>query len=177
MTNQPLDELYLIWLYGEIGDATIRPGRRTHWNLARKLFTTEFVWFVPNDDNRAEDGRELRLEFLYDAEIPELDPDWYGMGCSYLELLVALSRRLAFETDGNASDWFWHMIRNLELIQYNDSYKGSFDFLEEVTDRITFRTYEANGQGGLFPLRHADKDQTKTEIWYQLSAYLIENAL
>jgi len=174
--SQPLDELYLVWLYSNIGNPDLKSPRRTFWKLARELFTTEFVWFVPNDDSRADDGRELRLEFMLDCEIPEVDPDWMGMGCSYLEMLIGLSRRLAFETDSNPKDWFWHLMQNLGLHEYNDATKFSPKDIEEVTERLTFRTYDADGQGGLFPLRNPDRDQTKVELWYQLGAYVIEHS-
>ena len=32
-----------------------------------------------------------------------------------------------------------------------------------------------DGFGGLFPLKHAKKDQRKVEIWYQLQNWLMEN--
>ena len=37
------------------------------------------------------------------------------------------------------------------------------------------RRYKRSGEGGLFPLKNAAKDQRKVEIWYQLSSYLLEN--
>lgn len=175
--NEPLDELYLVWLYSQVEDTRTKSPRRTYWNLCRGLFTTEFVWFVPNDDARIEDGRELRFEFLRDAEISEYDPDWIAQGVSYLELMIALARRLAFQTDTNADDCFWILASNVGLNEYNDSYKSTplAHVIEEVTDRITFRTYKTNGQGGFFPLRHPNKDQTTVEIWYQMSAYILEH--
>lgn len=176
--SAPLDDLYLVWLYSQFGNVTTKSTRRSYWNLSRKLYTTEFVWFIPNDDARVEDGRDLRFEFIEDAEIPftnEVDA-WVHLGCSYLELLIALSRRLAFETDGKAEDWFWHVIENIGLHEYNDAYKEDFSgFVDEVTERITWRTYNADGHGGLFPLRRAETDQKKVELWYQMSAYVLEN--
>lgn len=173
---EPLDEMYLVWLYSQNASVRLKNPRRTYWNLCRKLFTTEFVWFVPNDDARIEDARELRFEFLADAEIPEVDPDWIDQGISYLELIIALSRRCAFETDEPASDWFWKLIRNVGLHGCNDSYTNDLEGLvEEVTDEITFRNYNMNGQGGFFPLKRPQEDQTKVELWYQMSAYIMEN--
>lgn len=174
--NEPLDELYLTWLYSQNASVSLKIPSRTYWNLCKELFTTEFVWFVPNDDARVEDARELRFEFLQDAEIPEVDPDWIDQGVSYLELLIGLSRRLAFETDKPSKDWFWKLIRNIGLSECNDTYdKNLCSLVEEVTDQITFRTYDIDGQGGLFPLKQPTDDQTKVELWYQLCAYVIEN--
>lgn len=170
-----LDELYLIWLYSRVANTRTIPPNRTYWNLLKKLFTTEFVWFIPNDDARVEDGRELRFQFLNDAEIPEVDPDWIDQGCSYLEMLIALARRVAFQTDDRDARWFWKLIENMGLSECNDAYKQDISALvEEVTDQITFRTYDTDGVGGLFPLKHPEEDQTKVEIWYQMCAYVIE---
>lgn len=171
--NQPLDELYLKWLYGCIGNPELTVRTRTYWTLARQLYTTEFFWFIPNDDNRGEDGRYLRYEFIEDLGLEDPDPDWLHLGCSMLELLIGLSRRLSFLGEGEARDWFWHLVDNLE-IRYNDRQRYPADLVGEVLDNVIWRLYEPNGQGGLFPLRHADRDQRDVELWYQLSAYLLE---
>jgi hypothetical protein len=174
--DKPLDELYLVWLYEHIGNPRLKNTSRTYWNLARALFTTEFVWFVPNDDARCDDGKELRVEFLMDAEIPEVDPAWMDQGCSYLEMLIALARRMAYQMDMRPKDAFWILISNIGLTECNDSYQGHIpEIVEEVTDQLTFRTYSPSGQGGLFPLRYPYEDQTKVEIWYQMNAYILEN--
>jgi hypothetical protein len=171
--NKPLDELYLGWLYRNIGDPDIARPARTFWNLANHLYTKEFVWFIPNDDNRIEDGRYLREEFIEDLGLDDVDPDWIGLGCSMLELLIGLSRRLSFLDEGEPSDWFWHLIDNLGL-RFSDRGKFPVGLVEEVLNTVIWRTYKRNGSGGLFPLKHADRDQRDVEIWFQMSSYLLE---
>lgn len=136
----------------------------------RKLYKTQFVWLIPNDDNRVEDGRDLRYLFIseHDAE-----PEWMGLDCSFLEMLIALSRRLQFETGRSAREWFWHLLDNIGLADDNDRNYNE-EIVEERIGRVIWRTYAPNGKGGLFPLNHPDEDQTQVEIWYQLSAYLSE---
>ena len=170
-----LDEEYLTWLYSQIGSVKLRNRSRSHWSLARQLYSKEFVWFVPNDDNRVEDGRDLRYEFL-DATGLEADPEWLSMGCSMLELLIGLARRLSFETDGEPRVWFWHLIEQMDLKQYNDRVYDAKaeERIDEACDPIIWRLYSPDGRGGLFPLNHPKEDQTKVELWYQLSAYLLE---
>ncbi len=175
--DEPLDELYLHWLYKKIGSVRLKNPARTYWSLARKLYTKEFVWLIPNDDNRAEDGRELRYEFMHDEEISYVDDAWMDLGCSMLEMLIALSRRLAFQTEGDPRSWFWHLLDNLGLEHYTDAYFGVMDYegeLDEKLDSVIWRTYEPDGGGGLFPLRHPHEDQRDVELWFQLSAYLLE---
>ncbi len=62
--TKPLDELYLEWLYEQIADSRVANPRHTFWKLAHYLYTKEFMWLIPNDDNRVEDGRYLRVEFI-----------------------------------------------------------------------------------------------------------------
>lgn len=144
--------------------------------LAVALYQKEFTWFVHNDDNRVEDGKELREDFL-DETGTERDRDWMEQGCSMLEMLIALSRRAAFEADEEPFEWFWILIDNLELRPFVDeAFTDDFNVdVDVILDRVIDRTYEPDGRGGLFPLRHADRDQREVEIWYQLSAYLMEN--
>jgi len=92
-----------------------------------------------------------------------------------LEMLIALSQRLSFEGEGKSRRWFWHLIENLNLNIYNDKHGVPFEEVNAILDRVIWRTYNRDGSGGLFPLRRAARDQRKIEIWYQMSAYLLED--
>lgn len=170
-----LDDQYLTWLYSQVAEVKTRKSSRTYWGLLKKLFTIEFVWFIPNDDNRAEDGRELRCEWASEKDI-SADPEWLSLGCSFLEMLIGMSRRLAFETERDAASWFWHLINNMELLGFNDRSDFSERVVEDRTSAVIWRTYDWHGRGGLFPLRNAQRDQRKVELWYQLSEYLLQDA-
>lgn len=170
----PLDERYFEWLYSQTGSVRQRNSAHTHWDLLRLLFEKEFIWFIPNDDNRAEDGIELRYEFLRELNCGAPN-HWLGMGCSMLELLIGLSRRLAFEADRTPRLWFWELIDNLGFRDYNDATRFPSEVVNEVLDRVIWRTYHYDGRGGLFPLHNPRGDQRDIELWYQLSAYVVEN--
>lgn len=171
----PLDEHYFRWLYSQVLPLQTRKSSRTFWNLLRQLFTKEFVWFVPNDDNRLEDGRDLRHEFLQSDDSLPRDEDWLNLGCSMLEMLIALGRRLAFQMEGEPRFWFWTLLENVDLHELNDrDYKNSEEEVNEVLERIIWRNYNEDGHGGLFPLKHPDRDQREVELWYQMSAYILE---
>lgn len=174
MPSGTLDDRYLEWLYSQVAEVRVRRSSKTYWRLFQQLYSTEFVWKVPNDDNRAADGKELRYEWAHEFGI-QPDPEWLALGCSFLELLIALARRLAFETEEDAQFWFWQLLDNLELLGFNDRSRHTAEEVAARTDCVINRTYDRNGQGGLFPLRDADKDQRKVEIWYQLCAYLLQD--
>lgn len=173
-----LDERYFDWLYGQVCSVKTRSPAKSYRDLLHILFTKEFVWLVPNDDNRVEDGKDLRYEF-FEAEGIEptkRDSHWLNLGCSMLEFLIALSRRAEFESDQDAKTWFWELLQNLDLHEMNDRVEIDQDYVEEILDRVIWRTYDYNGDGGLFPLLYPEEDQRKVELWYQLSAYILERS-
>lgn len=177
--DAPLDDLYFEWLYSQVASVDDKSPAKTYWSLMKQLFTKEFVWTVPNDDNRVEDGRDLRLEFVEDTGIRVADRQWFDLGCSVFEMIIGVARRCAFEADQPAKDWFWNLMDNLDLRRFNDSFyrKGLWqDVIDERMNRLIFRTYSFDGSfGGLFPLKNPERDQRDVEIWYQMNAYLLEN--
>lgn len=175
MSPGTLDDQYLAWLYSQVADVKTRKSSRTHWDLLRQLYSTEFAWFIPNDDNRAEDGRELRCEWATEQNI-HMDTEWFSLGCSFLEMLIGLSRRLSFETDDKVEWWFWQLLDNMGLTGFHDRSNFSPEEVEDITSAVIWRTYDYNGNGGMFPLKDASQDQRTVEIWYQLNEYLLQDA-
>lgn len=178
MEFAPLDELYLQWLYSQVANARLKNPARTFWGLMKQLYSSPFVYFVGNDDNRSIDGKELRYEFL-DA-MPDCNPDsnWLHEDASWLEVLTALSRRLSFADErASSAEWFWRLLANAG-IDYPDSeyIKDAPLRVAEKLDMLNNRTYDINGNGGLFPLERTDVDQRQVELWYQMQYYLIERS-
>lgn len=169
-----LDERYFTWLYGQVASVDNGNPSRNYWKLLKQLYIKEFIWIIPNDDNRAEDGRDLRRDFVDEKRIVNISSDWMSLGCSMLEMFIGLSRRLAFEDGGDSPGWFWKLIENLGLDLYNDNVQLPEKKVDEILDQIIWRTYRRNGHGGLFPLRRAVEDQRDVELWYQLNTYLLE---
>lgn len=177
-SNDTLEGRYISWLYSQIAAVRNKNPRRSYWELAKQLQRIPFIWFVPNDDNRAQDGRDLRLEFLDDTG-SEAEDDWLDFDCSFLEMLIALARRASFETNLTLTEWFWIFLDNLGIPDCSDyiySKSPRFHILvDETVSRVIDRTYHPSGHLGLFPLTHPQDDQRGVELWYQLSSYLIEN--
>lgn len=170
----PLDEPYFTWLSAKVvlGDRM----SQSYLKLLHQLYETEFVWFVIGDDNRAGDGLDLRREFLRESRL-ENDQVWFDVGCSILEMLIGLSRRAEFQTDIASQEWFWVLIRNLNLADYNDENSYNHDHVSEILYDFVWRTYECDGTGGLFPMTNPSADQREVEIWYQFSQYLIDQGM
>lgn len=176
--SEPLVGAYFHWLVEQVRE-TDGPQRFTYWDLLRVFHETEFVWLVPNDDNRLADGLELRQHFMDDHRVRRsIDQSPAGPfgPCTMLEVLVALSRRVAWLEDDNAPRWAWLLLRNLKMHKFTDPlsrYKERK--AEEILYGLVWRTYSPDGEGGFFPLAWPREDQTKVEIWYQMHAYVIEH--
>lgn len=176
-----LEDNYFEWLYQQVASINIQNPAQTYWSLLREFHGKEFVWIVPNDDNRVEDGRDLRYQFLNEIhgyERHQVDPEWIGLGCSFLEMLIGVARRLAFEIDGEVSEWFWHLIENIGLTECNDSWYNDHNNphrrIAKTMNKVIWRRYQSTGEGGLFPLQNPDTDQREVEIWVQLNLYIME---
>lgn len=158
-------ENYRRWL-----DRQITPERtRDYTELFDALFAKEFVWLIPNDDNRREDGLDVRAEYFHGRG--KLD-----YPCSILEVIVGLSRHLAFNAGGDPRRWAWTLISNLELNQVSGHIgRIRAERVEEILHNLVWRTYRRDGRGGFFPLVHTDLDQRTVELWYQMHAYMDEN--
>ena len=176
MNEEPIEDVYFHWLYVKVAAVDIPTPSTTYWKLLKELHSFEFVWLVTGDDNRAEDGLDIRREFLNMSQLDE-DPYWINIGCSVLEMLIAFSRKAEFVTDLDAHEWFWIFIENLNLDNLTDATRHISQKTAEVLDKFVWRTYSRNGDGGLFPLNNADHDQRKVEVWYQFCAYLVDREI
>ena len=177
-----IGDRYFEWLYNHIGGS----GNPlwTYWRLAEQLHNIEFTYFVPNDDNRARDGLMLRDEFC-DHVGSWGDYKHLHDPCTVLEMLIALAKRADYEADGlgiatGLDAWFWEIVSNIKLDSYSDAaYLADAVYakrrVSEIISDVLERRYDPNGHGGLFPLRVSRENQRNVEIWYQLSAYIIEN--
>lgn len=174
MSIGTIDEQYLDWLYRQVLVRT--RGGASYWKLLRQMHQTEFAWFVPNDGNRAEDGKDLRREWADQADL-DPDPHWMELGCSFLEMLIALARRMEFEADGTPHHWFWRLLENLGLESYHDGSGYSRNYVTKRMRVVMDRMYDHLGNGGLFPLPHTNKDQRRVELWEQMNEFLLEGPL
>lgn len=144
--------------------------------LLMRLHTTEFIFSIPKDANRAEDGIGLRYRFaLYKDDMDILD--YLNGPCSVLEMMIALSIRceediMDVPTMGDRTgQWFWGMIVNLGLGSMTDD-RYDKQYVDFVLDRFLNREYDPDGKGGLFTVRNCDEDLRTAEIWYQMCWYL-----
>lgn len=156
------------------------PKQISYRKLLMYMHRTEFIYSIPKDQNRADDGKDLRYRFAithgYEGSL-NLVLNYLGGPCSILEMMVALAVRCeeSIMDDPAIGDrtgqWFWGMVTNLGLGAMTDN---KFDKLltEKAITRFLDRTYEPNGKGGLFTVRNCERDLRTVEIWHQLCWYL-----
>lgn len=183
MGRTTLRDDYFSWLYSLVSSK-----RLSYKKLCMELHKKAFRWSVRNDDNRCDDGIELRNEFveLHHLDESHIEVQYFLKGaCTTLEVLVALARRINdLQFDLNRQEdqtprWFQEMLTNLGLWEYDDRWEFtpiSESKVDEILEVLMDRTYDIYGNGSLFPLkkRHT-KDMSTVEIWYQLMLYLDEN--
>ncbi len=174
--------VYRRWLIDRVvGDD---PDLNRYTALMHIMFSTEFKVCVPGDINRHDDGLYLRTLFSEETGTPEEIINEHALlGCSFLEMLVALSERMWYSSTSlemqTVGDAFYELIFNMDLQNVDDTYVDN-DF-EEAFERITHacwivnqRDYLEDGVGGsLFPIPgFTDFDFRETELWYQMQAYI-----
>ena len=166
---------YLDWMYDLMCEGRFA-GSITYRKLFNYLHNTEFIYFIPHDENRAADGIALRRRFcrLYNYEGLE---HYLNGPCSVLEMMIALAIRCEEyimcdpEKGDRTAQWFWSMLRSMGLNSMTD-YNFDTDFVSYAVSRFLNREYDRNGKGGLFTIKRWNRDARDAEIWHQLLAYL-----
>jgi hypothetical protein len=170
---------YFEWLCSKVIDDN---SNVKYSKLMSCLYDSLFIPIMSMDENRTDDGKNLRYRFGRENNIPSSAISTYldnndARSSSMLEMMIALSIRCeeTIMTDEEFGDrtgeWFWNMIVSLGLGTMNDL---RFDekYVNIVVDRFINRQYRRNGEGGLFTVDGIKKDMRKFEIWYQMCWYL-----
>lgn len=172
MDKSNMKEQYFEWLCSKVNCSA------KYSKLMSFLYDKEFIYTISLDENRAEDGLNLRYDFCREMKIsPEIIfPYINDRPCSFLEMMVALSMRCEEHIMSNSElgdrtgNWFWGMIKNLGLhTMINKCF--NFQKAENIIKRLIDHDYAPNGEGGLFTV-DCGHDLRKTEIWYQMCWYL-----
>ncbi len=180
--SQATSSTYIEWLVKDKLGLTDKQWK-TYNFLINSLSKIEFIWIHPLDENRANDGLELRNQFSDETGLYLDSSSGLPSKCSMLELLAALSikveNRIMRNVDlgDRTSKWFLMMIDNMgctDITNKNWKYDDE-NYIRSVCKAIIYRDYKSNGEGGLFPLKNESKNWKNEEIWSQCMAFLREN--
>ena len=176
MSNSVIKD-YILWL-GNLVKLDEKEECGGYYLLIKALYKKEFYWVNDMDENRSDEGKDLRYIFADECGLDEV-PDEINGACSVLEMMIGLAKRwnneVSLTEDEDRSDeYFWQMVTNLGLEGCTDD---KFDpvMVREKLDILLDRDYPDDGKGSLFPLERSKESQKNIEIWYQLQNYLIEN--
>lgn len=172
------EESYYIWLTDFVGGWH---NNKSYWELLYLLHHYEFHWYIDNDANRAEDGKDLRDLYVSETGYHPMTPVIFRTRpCTMLEMMVALAKRCDDDIayDAKAGDrtalWFWTMIFNMGLGACTDEH---FDrvYAAKRIEKCLKRQYKWDGSdGGMFVVKDSPRDLRKTEIWYQCNFYMLD---
>lgn len=180
---------YQRWLVNQVDRTSTNPynefGKRereaglTYSKLYEYLWEVEFdpINMKVLDENRWEDGRELRSEFAY-----QTGKDRYFIyedipgPCTMFEFLAALAMRVEFVMqDPDLGDrtylWFMNSLKSLGLY-FSLDWCYDQGYVEYVLDRFMDVKYKSDGRGGVFYIPDTSRDLRDLQIWDQMTHYI-----
>lgn len=134
------------------------------------LFEVDYIWTIPLDINRAQDGIDLRCLWANLTKLETYDTVFKNKKCSMLEMLIAFAIRIENDFMGDtgvnkSSEWFHLMITNLGI--HDDLY----NFDRGRVDHALL--YFFNHQISLFKVPNFDL--TGLQLWDQMNMWLNYN--
>ena len=182
--NNSLDHDYHEWLIELVSPAE---GLIRGYDLLLDFLDDSiFYAVVANDENRAYDGLDLRLDYCDEYGLDYSVFDGIRDECTVFEMMVALAKRMEDEILGDPDLenrtylWFQYMVEGLELPKMDD---GHFDlaYCEDIIWHFLNRK-KRFGKNILLFKYHSTKNleiqnPNSIEIWYQMHAFIRENCL
>lgn len=172
------DREYFSWLCNFIEAGYDRP-YAVYRKLLWRLYLTPFTSLDIYDNDRAADGKQLRLE--YGGRI--FADEHENSLCSMLEMMIAFSQRIEapylykFNTE-RAYVWFWLMVQSLGLDSYQDDCWDDEQTNNPVDICLCNFNYRARDSAGMMtnPLfRLSSPEKYNRTLWDQMMAWVTEN--
>lgn len=175
MNRSSITSAYFDWMC-----ALVDVNKCQYNKLMHYLHRTDFDVRLAMDENRANDGVELRYRFGFECGYDQSIICAYldDRPCSILEMMVALAMRCEEnimddpDVGNRTGEWFWTMIQSLGLNIFAHNCDFNIDKVEYIAERFLERKYESNGKGGLFIINNCERDLRTVEIWNQMCWYL-----
>lgn len=182
MGNRTYDQIDPFEAYGRwiIKERIEVPYDRMFWKhekLMNELHKIPFIYLIPRDANRDEDGLSLRREYADLLRLYRIP--FEGMPASVLEVMAAIAIRVDGEYIGNPHDerpdlFLYEMVKNLGLLVFDDRNFNS-ESVHKIINTWLYREFRSDGLGSPFPIQNDTRDQREFEIWDQMNHYIFEN--
>lgn len=171
-------EEYFNWL---VDSLNLNAGYKIqHYSLFKALHNISYEYFNVMDENRYQDGIDLRYRFGSDTNIPYYDiTECIDIcECSVLEMLVALilkiDNMITYDPkDSLKAELFVDIAKSLGI---NEQINANFN--QEYVNQCIFNwlhgQYEVNGQGGIITVQYPRQDMRTVDHWTQVMWYVNE---
>lgn len=115
----------------------------------------DFVWYIPEDEDKAVQALRMRDEYCYETSMPSPRQ----APASFLEVFVSITDSLTAMLYLDREVFTKSILLNVGARSYSDDgclpsdiYEGALN----VAERVMYRTYSRNGTGGLFRIPGVD---------------------
>lgn len=115
----------------------------------------DFVWYIPEDEDKAIQALRMRDEYCYEtgAPSPRQAP------ASFLEVFVSITDTLTAMLYQDRESFTKSILLNVGARSYSDDGRLPSEIHDEaliIAERVMYRTYSRNGTGGLFRIPGVD---------------------
>lgn len=115
----------------------------------------DFVWYIPEDEDKAIQALRMRDEYCYETGMPsprQAPP-------SFLEVFVSITDTLTAMLYQDRESFTKSILLNVGARSYSDDWRPPSEIRKaslSIAERVMYRTYSRNGTGGLFRIPGAD---------------------
>ena len=115
----------------------------------------DFVWYIPEDEDKAIQALRMRDEYCYETglSLPRQAP------ASFLEVFVSITDSLTAMLYQDRESFTKSILLNMGARSYSDDGRLPSETHDEalvIAERVMYRTYGRNGTGGLFRIPGMD---------------------
>lgn len=115
----------------------------------------DFVWYIPEDEDKAIQALRMRDEYCYETDMPSPRQ----APASFLEVFVSITDTLTAMLYQDRELFTKSILLNLGARSYSDDGRLPSEIHGEaliIAERVMYRTYSRNGTGGLFRIPGTD---------------------
>lgn len=115
----------------------------------------DFMWYIPEDEDRAIQALRMRDEYCYETSMPMPR----RAPASFLEAFVSITDTLTAMLYQDREDFTKSILLNLGARSYSDDGRLPSEIHEaalDIAEKVMYRTYSRNGTGGLFRIPGVD---------------------
>ncbi len=119
----------------------------------------DFVWYIPEDEDKAVQALRMRDEYCYEMSMPSPRQ----APASFLEVFVSITDSLTAMLYQDREKFTKSILLNMGAYSYSDDGRLPSEIHEgalEIAERVMYRTYGRNGSGGLFRIPGANVLET-----------------